>query len=260
VVDSLEQPKPTAGRTPRLEPFQIYVACVSGLGVALFFWSLTHVTSSAAAVLLFIGLVIVADLTTSENLAPQLTFSMDSAVTFATLFTLGPLAAILVATIGGMVSTLVMPRSGRSPLLQRAFFNMAGFGLPVPVAGGIYLLFGGRIGEVALLSNLLPMVLAAISFEVVNAGLVVGVVSLQTRQPALKIWRHNVSWIAPMNVLSMVVGGGGVALGYEIAGILGVLLPSTPLDCTWDRPNPRWIVWRRSSLNAPKISKRLMRR
>jgi signal transduction histidine kinase len=232
VVDSLEQPKPTAGRTPRLEPFQIYVACVSGLGVALFFWSLTHVTSSAAAVLLFIGLVIVADLTTSENLAPQLTFSMDSAVTFATLFTLGPLAAILVATIGGMVSTLVMPRSGRSPLLQRAFFNMAGFGLPVPVAGGIYLLFGGRIGEVALLSNLLPMVLAAISFEVVNAGLVVGVVSLQTRQPALKIWRHNVSWIAPMNVLSMVVGGGGVALGYEIAGILGVGVFFLPLAFT----------------------------
>jgi signal transduction histidine kinase len=76
------------------------------------------------------------------------------------------------------------------------------------------------------------MVLAAISFELVNAGLVVGVVSLQTRQPALKIWRHNVSWIAPMNVLSMVVGGGGLALGYEIAGILGVGVFFLPLAFT----------------------------
>jgi signal transduction histidine kinase len=75
-------------------------------------------------------------------------------------------------------------------------------------------------------------VLAAVSFEVVNAGLVVGVISLQTGQPAFQIWRQNVSWATPMNLLSMVVGGGGLALGYQIAGILGLGVFFLPLVLT----------------------------
>jgi signal transduction histidine kinase len=57
---------------------------------------------------------------------------------------------------------------------------------------------------------------------------VVGVVSLQTGEPAWKVWRQNVSWAVPINILTMAVGGGGLALGYQIAGIIGLgvfLLP-----------------------------------
>jgi signal transduction histidine kinase len=65
-----------------------------------------------------------------------------------------------------------------------------------------------------------------------NAGLVVGAASLQTGQPAFQIWRQNVSWATPMNLVSMVVGGGGLALGYQIAGILGVGVFFLPLALT----------------------------
>jgi signal transduction histidine kinase len=76
------------------------------------------------------------------------------------------------------------------------------------------------------------MILAAVLYELVNAGLVVGVISILTAQPALRVWRQNVSWAMPMNVLSMVIGGGGLAIGYQIAGVLGVSVFFLPLVLT----------------------------
>ena len=237
VANSAQSSKSNVGKTRRLEPFQVYVACVSVLGVALLIWSLTQITPSDAGVLLFIALAIVAELTTSENFAPQMFFSMSSAVTFASLLLFGPLPTVPVAMAGGFVSTLVMDRrrarSDRAPLWQRVPFNMAAMGLPVPVSGAVYTLAGGTIGQVALLSNLLPMVLAAVVYDLVNAALIIGVVYLQTGRPALQIWRKNLSWATPMEILSMVVGGGALAVGYQIAGVLGVAVFFLPLVLTF---------------------------
>jgi|GEM_PF-1914245 len=237
VANSAQDSTSTAGGTRRLEAFQIYVACVSGLGIALLLWSVAHLTPSDAGVLLFIALAIVTELTTSENFAPQMVFSMSAAVTFASLLLFGPLPTVLVAVTGALVSTLVMDRrrarSDRAPLWQRVPFNMAGLGLPVPVSGAVYVLAGGTLGEIALLSNLLPMVLAAVAYEIANAGLIIGVVSLQTGRPALEIWRQNASWATPMAILSMVVGGGALAMGYQIAGVLGVSVFFLPLVLTF---------------------------
>ena len=234
-----QESKSTDGETRRLDPLQVYTACVSGLGVALLLWSLSQLPSFPHGVLLFMGLVVIAEWTTSEVFAPQMVFSMSSAVTFATLLLFGPLTAALVAMVGGLVITLMNDiadrRQGRpsgAPFLQRVLFNIAALGLAVAVAGEIYVLSGGRVGEVALLSNLLPMVLAATAAEIVNAVLIVGVVALQTGKSVLQIWRQNVSWAVPMNVLGMIVGGGGLALGYQIAGILGVGVFFLPIVLT----------------------------
>jgi signal transduction histidine kinase len=83
-----------------------------------------------------------------------------------------------------------------------------------------------------LFSNLFPMVLAAVTYELINAGLIIGVVSLQTGEPALQIWRQNITWSTPMAILSMVVGGGAMAMGYEIAGVLGLAVFFLPLVLT----------------------------
>jgi len=51
----------------------------------------------------------------------------------------------------------------RSEEIRSSTFALTGntTKLPVPVSGAVYVLTGGKIGEVALLSNLLPMVLAS---------------------------------------------------------------------------------------------------
>jgi signal transduction histidine kinase len=218
----------------------LYTACVSVLGVGLLFWSLSRLAPSWPDVLLFIGLVVVAELTTTEFIAPQISFSISSAVAFASLLLFGPLSAALVAMCGGLVSTLVSvierrrqaEPTGGVPFLQKALFNMAASGLAVAFGGGIYLLLGGKVNEIAPLSNALPLALATISAEFASEALVVGVVSLQTSRPALQIWKQNFSWAVPMSILSVTIGGGGLALGYQIADLLGLLVFFLPLAFT----------------------------
>jgi signal transduction histidine kinase len=242
VVKSEQVHKSTTGQTRRLEPYQIYGACISGLGVALLLWSLTHLPPSDTAVSLFIGLVVVAELTTTELFTQNHIFSISSACVFATLLLFGPLPAALAAMVGGLVATLVAESRRRRdktetaphafPVPQRSLFNMAANGLAAPVAGAVYLAAGGTIGMVTLLGNLLPMVLAAAAYEAVNAGLVVAGISLWSGNPALQIWRQNLSWLAPMNILSMVIGGAALAIGYQVADLLGLAAFFLPLVLT----------------------------
>ena len=231
----MEKHTNSGGKTPRITSLSIYTVCLSALGIALFIWSLTSLPTSLPDILLFIALVILAELTTSVGFVPQMVFSMSSAASFATMLLFGPLPAALAAMIGSILTTFVaevVDRRQERPrvsLLRRALFNMAALGLPAAIAGWVYVLLNGRVGEVALWSNLLPMAFTAATIEFLNAALVVGAVSLQTAQPAFEIWKRNVSWAVPMNILGMIVGGGGLALGYQIAGALGLVVFFLPI-------------------------------
>jgi signal transduction histidine kinase len=236
-----EQPesRPSQDRVRALNPLMVYTAGVSTIGIGLLIWALANVSLASPDVLLFVVLVVLAELTTSEAIAPQIAFTMSSAVHFAALLLSGIPLATLVAMIGGLVATLVSDatrrRQGRPspvPILQRAPFNMASLGLAAVFAGGVYALSGGRVGQVAMMSNLLPMVLAAVSTEMANAAVVIGAVSLQTRRQVFQVWRENVSWALPIQLLTIVVGGGGLALGYQIAGLVGVSVFFLPIVLT----------------------------
>jgi two-component sensor histidine kinase len=231
-----QQSRSWRARIPKPNPLLIYTASVSGVGIGLFAWSLTQIQPTLPDLLLFVALVIVAELTTSEVFAPQMAFSMSAAVVFASLVLHGTLAGVLVATVSGLMITLVdqwrHPRAARTPLVQRSSFNMAVHGLSALAAGVVYAALGGRISDISLLSALPPLILAAASFEIVNSALVVGAVAIQIRKPPFSIWKQNVSWAIPMNLLSMIVGGGGLALGYQIAGLLGVGVFFLPLALT----------------------------
>jgi two-component sensor histidine kinase len=160
-------------------------------------------------------------------------------VTFAMLLLFGPLPAALGSMVGGVAITFVTHakdlREGRtrgSSLARRALFNMAALGLSVLAAGGVYLGVRGLTGTVDVLSNLLPLSLAAVTSEFANAALVVLAVALQTHKSPWEIWKDNVSWAVPMNIVTMILGGAGLALGYQTAGILGVAVYSLPLVLT----------------------------
>jgi two-component sensor histidine kinase len=190
----------------------IYTSCVSLLGAALLLWALKDLRGHLPGILLFMGLVVIAELLTSETFAPQIAWSVSTAVTFAMLLLYGQLAGALGSMLGGLIATLVVYakdlREGRSrstSLWQRALFNMAALGLSVFVAGAAYGALGGSVGDLAMPSSALPLALAALASECAN-----------------------VSWAIPINVLSMTVVGAGLAIGYQIAGLLGIgafLLP-----------------------------------
>ncbi|MBC7252279.1 MAG: HAMP domain-containing histidine kinase [Anaerolineae bacterium] len=234
-----ETSQPASIQTRRLRPLQVYTACISGLGIALLYYSLLNLYPALPDVLFFLGLAHIAEVTSSETLAPQIAFSISSAVTFASILLFGPLPAALVAITGGLVTTVVRDfndkRRGRPsgvPLPQRALFNMATFGLSVFTAGTIYVFAGGRVGEIARLSNVLPMVLAAACDEGMNTILVTLAVAFQTGKPVWQLWRENFSWSLPMNIFGMILGGVGLALGYQIAGLLGLGVFFLPIATT----------------------------
>jgi len=223
----------------KLDPLRAYTACVSVIGAGLLIWCLSDGSRLSLHVLLFVVLVILAELTTSEVFSSQIAFTMSSAVHFAALLLFGIPPAVLIAMVGGLTATLVIDTARRhqgrpSPvsILQRAPFNMASLGLAIVVAGNVYVLLGGQLGDIARSSNLLAMVLAAATAEVANTILVVKAVSLQTGIPSVQVWKKNVSWALPIQLLSMVVGGGGLALGYQTAGLVGVGVFFLPIVLT----------------------------
>jgi hypothetical protein len=159
MTNSQPQTKEGAGRPCRFDAVQTYSMAISGLGVALLLYSLGYITMFPRSILLFIGLVVLAELTTSEALTSEMTFSMSSAFCFASLLLYGILPTALVAMAGAIASTLVthFRRSGpeRAPLLyRRTLFNMADAGLAIVAAGNVYLVMGGKVGQAISLSNL----------------------------------------------------------------------------------------------------------
>lgn len=217
----------------------LYTTLVSMAGITLMVFSLLNLSAALPGVLLFIGLALVAEFTTSESMESKVAFSISAAVYFAVLLLWGAFPAALVAMLGGFVTTLVFElthtrqqMSAGAPFLQRAAFNGATFGLASALGGWVYVLAGGHLGQVASFSNLLPVLLAGAATEVANEALVVGVVSLEMKKSPFQIWRQNISWAVPITVLTMMVGGTGLALGYQVLGILGLAVFFLPLALT----------------------------
>jgi len=181
----------------------------------------------------------IAELMASEVKLPQTTFSISTAVAYASMLLFGPLPAALVGMTGGLAATLVKDAGGRRPgrprggwLVRRALFNMATFGLATAASGAAYRLVGGTTGQLLRWANLPPMVVAAACAEAISAAVAVESISLQTGQPVLHVWRQHLSWAILLSILAMAIGGGGLALGYQIANLIGVGVFFLPLVLT----------------------------
>ena len=208
---------------------------LSLLGVALVICSVQHASSSWPGLLLFVGLGILAELTTTRVFAEEMAFSMSWPVTFAALFLFGPVPASLVAMMASFVMTIVSELDERRkdkpglPFLQRTLFIMAARGLSAATSGAIYVLCRGAVGGIPHLSNILPMTLAATFAEFTNAAVIVGDISIRTGRRPLQVWKERVWWGLPISILGVFVGGSGLALGYQVGGVFGLGLFFLPI-------------------------------
>jgi putative nucleotidyltransferase with HDIG domain len=93
-------------------------------------------------------------------------------------------------------------------------------------------LSGGTVGRIAFSSDLLPLLLAVSTYVIVNLALLLGVIVLQTGRNPIDIWRQDFSWGVPINILGGILGGGALALAYELFSILGLLVFFLPVLTT----------------------------
>ncbi len=160
--------------------------------------------------------------------------SIDSAALAAALLLWGPGPMLVLAFLAGGViylSTLLfLPRRPRIPEIGvRLLFNAAMYTWSAFLASQTFLLLGGQPGAVERWGLLLPLAGASLAYDVVNLALLVGVIALSSRQPALKVWRETVSWAQPIHIGVMLIGGWALALGVQKAGFVGLVIFFLPV-------------------------------
>jgi putative nucleotidyltransferase with HDIG domain len=187
---------------------------------------------------LFIGLAALAELFSVQLFASSRSYvSVSSIIAMATILVFGPWAGALTHMVSGVMTAVTgtwheLPKEERASWLRRSAFNAGMLVTAATLAGWVYVLAGGTPGEVFQVSTILPLVGAATADTVANVAILIGVLVLQTRRHPLEIWKRDFQWASPIAILGGIVGGGALALAYEMFNVVGVAVFFLPVLTT----------------------------
>jgi putative nucleotidyltransferase with HDIG domain len=164
--------------------------------------------------------------------------SVSSIIAMASIPLFGPYAGALTHLFSGAMTVITttlrseQAEKGRVSWLKRSAFNTAMWVIAAAIAGKAYILFGGTIGSPNQTTNLLPFTVCVATDTLLNASILIGVISLQTGRSALEIWKRDFQWSAPIQIIGGVIAGGLLALAYELFNLLGLLVFMFPIMAT----------------------------
>ena len=219
---------------------RVYTSVVSLLGLFVVALVLAYPPKDWLGPILFGALAAVAELFRVELFVSSRSssVSVSGIVAVASIVAFGPLAGALTHLIAGATTAITTSRSSNAPQgdrakwLRRTAFNIGMWVTASAFAGWIFICMGGQPGNISQLSNLVPLVGAATIDVVVNLALLIGVISLQTGRHPAAIWRQDFRWTIPITVLGGILGGGILALAYEMFHLPGLLLVFLPVLST----------------------------
>lgn len=214
----------------------IYTTTIILLGLVIVSFAFFDLPEDLIGLSLFALLAALAELTSIELFVTsrQSRVSISSIIAIASILLFGPLAGALTHMTSGIMTAVTtklfsdLPEEGRISWWRRTAFNIGMLVTAATIAGGIYIWIGGSPGRVNQVNNILPLISATSADTLVNILILMGVLTLQTEKKPFEIWRQNFQWAAPIAILGGVLGGGALALAYEMFNILGVgvfLLP-----------------------------------
>lgn len=194
--------------------------------------ALTTPVPDMTALLLFFALVIASQFTTVVD--GKGTLSTASSVSFGAALIFMPFHAALVGVVSGIASSLLSIRRSKFGWRYGLFVVLAsnaGMNALTTFSGALVFqsLNAGPLAAEPTLAVLLPLFVAALVDDQINTGILVPIISLQTGRPPVNIWRENYLWYMPINVVTMAIIGGALALGFNALGYLGLgifFLPS----------------------------------
>ena len=236
--DKASAPVPKDRTTDRSRWVFIYTSTIAIIGLPISLYALFHLPVDRMGLALFILMAIIAELGSVQLFQTSRSWvSMSSVVAVASIITLGPMAGVLTNLVSGLTTGIRTTLQGyksseRASLIRRTAFNAGMLVIAVAAAGTAYTLAGGKPSPSPTLSVILPLVLLVFVEWIVNAGILVGVISIQTGQKPIDIWNRDIVWQAPVSILGGIAGGGFLAIAYGTYGILGLIVMLVPILST----------------------------
>ena len=182
---------------------RVYVWTVIAVGTALL--ALLSRPPEAGQIVVLAGLA-VATIGSSAlklnlpTIGDRATVSAAFVIDFAALILFGPNLSMWVSTVGAISQSTVRVAQTNPP--HRTLFNAASLVVTTQASGYVYAALGGHFGGIGGLGDAAPLTGAALTYFLLNSGLVAAAVALSTSQPVLQVWQHNFLWSGPSYFVS----------------------------------------------------------
>ena len=187
--------------TSRFSPAgRTYIWGVILTGLAIIIWSLctVYADGTSARWLVFAALTAISSSAGVGLIAVPASLSVSDTFVFAALLLYGPAAGTLTVAIDGLVASSCMSKATRRP--DRMLFNVSAPTIAVWSAAEIFFAIGGfpptGVGSAPLNSLLAPFALCAVSYFLMNSGLIATAVAFETGVRPTRIWRRDFAWLS----------------------------------------------------------------
>lgn len=149
------------------------------------------------------------------------TVSVSFATHLATIILFGPAAAAWAS-----FTTILEIRLFKT--FHRTLFNAAQLAISTGLAGYVYIYAGGTVGQLNLPRDFVPLLACILTYFLINATLVMIVISFSQGMSLAGVWLTNMRWAAPNFIAISPLGVLFVAV-FNNMGYSGVLLLIIPL-------------------------------
>jgi diguanylate cyclase (GGDEF)-like protein/putative nucleotidyltransferase with HDIG domain len=207
-----------------IEASRLYTAAVSIFGIVVFLVKQNfHFFDAFGSPLshAFLGAIILLSCFKVTIPPYQVNFSLDSSVYLAILFLSGPNLALDILFIHFIIFAVLK----RENALWKSLFNFASSTLTILLSHGIFIGFGGKIGEIET-SNLLPYVLALSGYFSIHMILIILINCLnstkESRMEIIKNFLKDKIFIISFCTILLFSLALGILIGKE--GIFGLAL------------------------------------
>lgn len=205
---------------------KVYIGIITGLAIALFIYlfpSLSLISGTWLAIIFFIALSIIAEFMPVDlPVGGRVTIGFP--IDFVVILVYGPAFAICVTFLGEILGELF----NRKSIWYKTLFNASQYALSAGVAGMVYQGLGGIVGAVDLSNYIIPAVICAVVYYLINLNLFMIVISLAEEVPILSVWRKRLRGIIATYIALTPIGF-VMALVYANIGIWGIILFFFPL-------------------------------
>ncbi|HET6261289.1 MAG TPA: HD domain-containing phosphohydrolase, partial [Chloroflexia bacterium] len=210
--------------------FPMFIASVILAGFAFAFTGFfMHAAPDPMAIGLFVMLAVGAELL-QLDLYGKGTVSVSVAVAFAAACVTGLPGLALVSAAIVLAHRL---RQTQTPILDKTSAYKTAFNWATHVLAGVLPVFALRFLQLDFrLDNLpvliVPMVVVAVAYFIVDTGLIATVISLVSGDSPVKVWHERYQWLVS-HYLTLCTLGTFVGLAYTTTGPLGVIVFTLPV-------------------------------